>query len=209
MICAYDKVYLNSAQKVMGAMFQYAVYDCKMRLSDFYESFLQSALSERFGKGDLFVIAGMSGAEIAIEVLHAGDDFVQPSYYSGKSQEYWTGWVLAYYQWLCGRSFREIDREIPVETIRSLYNPYHEMDITQVMDRLQQLRQGARLATYLKKIRQQSGLSQSDLALQTGIPLKTIQQYEQGRKDINKAQAEYIIKLSRALCCRPEDLLEM
>lgn len=209
MICAYDKVYLNSAQKVMGAMFQYAVYDCKMRLSVFYESFLQSALSERFGKGDLFVIAGMSGAEIAIEVLHAGDDFVQPSYYSGKSQEYWTGWVLAYYQWLCGRSFREIDREIPVETIRSLYNPYHEMDITQVMDRLQQLRQGARFATYLKKIRQQSGLSQSDLALQTGIPLKTIQQYEQGRKDINKAQAEYIIKLSRALCCRPEDLLEM
>ena len=79
----------------------------------------------------------------------------------------------------------------------------------QVMDRLQQLRQGARFATYLKKIRQHSGLSQSDLALQTGIPLKTIQQYEQGRKDINKAQAEYIIKLSRALCCRPEDLLEM
>ena len=105
MICAYDKVYLNSAQKMMGAMLQYAVYDCKMRLSDFYEAFLKSTLSDRFAKGDLYVIAGMSGVEIAIEVLNVGEKFVQPSYYSAKSKEYWTGWVLAYYQWLCGESF--------------------------------------------------------------------------------------------------------
>ena len=186
MLYAYDKVYLNSAQKIMGAMLQYAVYDCNMRLSDFYEAFLKSSLSERFAKGDLYVIAGMSGVEIAIEVLHVSDEFVKPSYYSGKSQEYWTGWVLAYYQWLCGKSFREIEREIPIEKIMSLYNPYHEMDITQVMAKIQELRKEARLLTYLKRIRQQAGLSQSELALQTDIPIKTIQQYEQGRKDINK-----------------------
>jgi hypothetical protein len=39
--------------------------------------------------------------------------------------------------------------------------------------------------------------------------LRTIQQYEQGQKNINKAQAEYIIKLSKALYCEPAALLEM
>ena len=41
------------------------------------------------------------------------------------------------------------------------------------------------------------------------IAIKTIQQYEQGRKDINKAQAEYVIKLAQVLCCNPVDLLEI
>ena len=40
------------------------------------------------------------------------------------------------------------------------------------------------------------------------IPLKTIQQYEQRQKNINKARAEYVIRLSRVLQCEPEDLLE-
>lgn len=63
MIYAYDRVYLNSAQKVMGAMFHYAVYDCCVSLSSFYERFLNSTLSDRFSKGDLFVICGKSGTE--------------------------------------------------------------------------------------------------------------------------------------------------
>jgi transcriptional regulator with XRE-family HTH domain len=54
-----------------------------------------------------------------------------------------------------------------------------------------------------------AGLTQSQLSEETGIPIKTIQQYEQGRKDINKAQAEYVIKLAQVLCCNPVDLLEI
>ena len=52
------------------------------------------------------------------------------------------------------------------------------------------------------------GLSQSQLAKLTGIPVRTIQQYEQGQKDINKARAEYVITLARALYCDPQQLLE-
>lgn len=35
-----------------------------------------------------------------------------------------------------------------------------------------------------------------------------IQQYEQRQKDINHAGADYVIQLSKVLCCRPEDLVE-
>jgi transcriptional regulator with XRE-family HTH domain len=51
-------------------------------------------------------------------------------------------------------------------------------------------------------------MSQSELAEQSGVPLRTIQQYEQGQKNINRARAEYVIALSKVLYCRPEDLLE-
>ena len=37
---------------------------------------------------------------------------------------------------------------------------------------------------------------------------RTIQQYEQRKKNFNKAQAEYLVRLSKALYCEPEDLFE-
>lgn len=42
----------------------------------------------------------------------------------------------------------------------------------------------------------------------TNIPLRTIQQYEQRQKNINKAQAETLLRLSRVLNCSVEDLIE-
>mgnify|MGYP000217082287 CR=1 FL=1 len=74
MIYAYDKVYLRIAQRSLGEMLSYAVYDLGYELEDYYKRFLQSEYSMRFSKGDLFVITGMSGAELAIRVLDIPDD---------------------------------------------------------------------------------------------------------------------------------------
>lgn len=52
------------------------------------------------------------------------------------------------------------------------------------------------------------GYTQKELAEAIDIPIKTIQQYEQGVKNINKASGENLIKLSKQLCCRPEQLME-
>ena len=62
--------------------------------------------------------------------------------------------------------------------------------------------------TALKAMRMRNGLSQSQLAKASGVPLRTIQQYEQRQKDINRARAEYIIAISAALGCEPSSLLE-
>ena len=43
--------------------------------------------------------------------------------------------------------------------------------------------------TNLKRIRMDCGLSQSQLATQSGINVRMIQYYEQQTKDINKAEA--------------------
>ena len=60
----------------------------------------------------------------------------------------------------------------------------------------------------LKQMRIKNGLSQSELARAAGIPVRTIQQYEQRQKDINKARFEYIVSLSAALNCDASMLLE-
>ena len=52
MIYSYDKVYLRIAQRVLGEMLNYAVYDCGYELNEYYRLFTESSYSERFSKGD-------------------------------------------------------------------------------------------------------------------------------------------------------------
>ena len=60
----------------------------------------------------------------------------------------------------------------------------------------------------LAEIRQKNGLSQSQLAKISGVKVSMIQFYEQGVKDINKAQAMAVKKLAQALGCAMEDLID-
>lgn len=64
------------------------------------------------------------------------------------------------------------------------------------------------LMSNLKDIRLKSGLSQSELAYLSEVSSRMIQYYEQGVKDINKAQAISLYKISKVLGCKIEDLLE-
>ena len=61
----------------------------------------------------------------------------------------------------------------------------------------------------LTEIRKAAGLSQSQLATDSGVSVRMIQYYEQGVKDINAAQAMTVYKIAKALHCTVEDLLEL
>lgn len=61
----------------------------------------------------------------------------------------------------------------------------------------------------LQERRKAAGLSQSQLAdLVEGLSLRTLQHYEQGSKDINKAAASTVHRLAVVLGCRVEDLID-
>ena len=211
MIHAYDKLYLSKAQAVLARMLDIGVNELNYSLKGFFSLFIKTGLADRFGAGDYTLLVGMSGVELAYTVLESSGKQIRrksPRYDSERSVEYWTGWVLAYYQWETALRFSEIIRAVPIERIASLYSPYHEMDIRQFCDRMNELYRKANQDTNLKRLRKSAGMSQSILAEISGVPLRTIQQYEQRRKNINKAQAEYLVMLAQALCCRVEDLLE-
>ena len=61
----------------------------------------------------------------------------------------------------------------------------------------------------LKNMRQRKDMSQRQLAEASGVSIRMIQYYEQGKNDINKAEALTVYRLAHALCCRVEDLLEL
>lgn len=62
--------------------------------------------------------------------------------------------------------------------------------------------------TKLKAVRIVAGLSQSALAKKSGINIRTLQAYEQGRKSFDNAHLETIIKVATACGCRLEHLIE-
>lgn len=209
MIHAYDKVYLSQAQSNLGIMLEFAVYDLEEDLTSFYQKFLQSELSSRFQNGESGVIAGKSGIELAIEILK--DETLGSKYRpsANRMPEYWCGWALAYFQWFSNLTFRNIDTLIPIDEILSMYSPYHEMDIRHFCDRMLELYNNRKKFTNLKLLRTSAGLSQSELAELSAIPIRTIQQYEQKQKNINAAKAETVVKLAKALCTSVESLLEI
>lgn len=61
----------------------------------------------------------------------------------------------------------------------------------------------------LKNHRKACGLTQRELSERSGVNQRMIQNYEQGVRDINGVAGITLYKLSAALGCRMEDLLEM
>lgn len=61
----------------------------------------------------------------------------------------------------------------------------------------------------LQDKRKAAGLSQSKLADRVGVSFRMIQHYEQGSLDINKAAAETVYRLAKALGCDMVELLEL
>ena len=61
----------------------------------------------------------------------------------------------------------------------------------------------------LKEIRKERGLSQSQLSKLSGVSIRMIQYYEQGRSDINGTAALTVYKLCQALNCSFEDVLNI
>lgn len=208
---AYNKSYLSNAKNRLSQFFDYAINDCKIKSDWIAIMFVQSGYAEQFERGNPAILAGMSGIELAqlvINKIYEEKDLPSPSFSNDKSPEYWAGWALAEYQWYTGRRFKDIFEYAPLSKIISMYSVYHEMDITQFIDTMNQFYTAIDAETKLKRIRESRGLSQAELASESGVHLRSIQMYEQKVNDIDKAQSKTLYKISRVLGCTIEDLLE-
>ena len=206
---AYDEEYVTLAQRVMGDMLDYAVNTLNYELQNFYRMFLISGIARQFEIGNPAYVAGRNGCEVAKEVIVlSGLDMPEAEdlMYLDKSPEYWTGWALAYYQWKSGQSFRQIDHAVSIDTVCAMYDPLHEADIEKFVyimnEKLEQ-----QDVSRLRRLRTYAKLSQRQLAEAADVPVWQIQLFEQGERDINKTQGMTLLKLSRVLKCRPEELL--
>lgn len=208
---AYDSSYLEDAADNFANMVDFAVNVCGEKLKEFLDKFAVTPVSASFGKGNPKYVAGMSGAELVCAVYdETGEEMgeIEAVPRMQRSPEYWCGWVLAYYQWYTGKSFREILKAVPAEEILHMYPTLHEADITKFTEIMDEKIKERCKKTKLKDLRENAGLSQSELAKKSGVSLRSIQMYEQRNKDINRAQTINVARLARVLGCQMEDLME-
>lgn len=208
---AYDEDYLNSAQRILGDAVDFAVMSLDIEPNIFGQLFAVSDTSKQFAIGNPKYVAGMNGCELARKVLtetHVTFTDTEDAMFLDKGPEYWAGWALAFYQWYSGYSFMDILQAVTVEKVIAMYPIYHEMDIMQFVDKINEEIKVEYPQTKLKILREASGLSQSELGIFSGVPLRQIQLFEQRQRDINKTAAETLLKLSKTLCCKMEDLIE-
>ena len=211
MMHAYSEYYLQQAQTNLAVMLDTAVCGMGFELDVFYRMFLLSGVADAFGRGTSSYLCGMSGAEMAMEVAERFGKrtrSVRDRVIYERGKEFWTGYVLAYYQWLRAISFYEIEELLPVTEIADMYHPYHEADILRFVEEADRRRREHSGGTRLALRRLQAGISQGQLSLLSGVPVRTIQQYEQRAKEINRAGADTLYALASALFCRMEELME-
>jgi len=211
MIHAYSESYLSDAKQNLAECFDYAIIACEFDADFFSKLFVQSGYADKFERGNPAIVAGMSGIELAKDVImYAYPDwrFPESSFWEERSDMYWAGWALAEYQWVTGKRFKAIFSRIPLSEIISMYSVYHEMDIGNFIEDMNMKYYSIEQETRLKTIRENRGISQIELAKLSGVKLRSIQMYEQKVNDIDKAQVGTVYKLSRVLGCMIEDLLE-
>ena len=207
---AYGEIYLDDAMETLGSAVEYATLFNQMDGQEFLCLFVASGIADEFGRGNVKYISGMSGIELARLVIErCGKKPVQFDElpYIDYPPEYWIGWILAFYQWHSGKTFATIIKRISYQTIHDLYGVLHEADLNKaaaVFDNMMSEKGDTNLAYYRKNM----GLSQSQLAKESGVSIRSIQLYEQRQNNINNAQHNHLSSLTRVLGCRIEDILE-
>lgn len=208
---AYQETYLSKAQAALGDAFDYAINTCRISGADFIKLFTASSVSRRMENGEPAYLAGKSGIEIAADVLLEStgkQPEAEPQEHFGRSREYWIGWAVCYYQWFSARSYSDIFKVLSYEDLENMYYTLHEADITKFVDIADEKIREHFKDTNLKRIRSSYGCTQAELAKRSGVSLRSIQMYEQRNKDINKASADALYRISRVFGCSMESLLE-
>lgn len=202
---AYDKIYLEDAAHNFGVMVDCAVNTIGCPAEQFWNRFLTSSIAYRFSRGAIDIIAGHSGVELALMVMNETGKKIKTcnATVSISSKEYWAGLTLAQYQWKTGLSFKELsERGLGLSDTLLIFNPMHEADQTtfeQTADSIIGL--GLSDNSWLKKTRKANGLTQNQLSIKSGVPIRLIRAYEQGTIRIDNAEYSTITRLRVALNC--------
>jgi DNA-binding XRE family transcriptional regulator len=201
MIRAYDEIYLEGAMIRMGDMFEYACLDLGFDPDCFFKMFIRSGLARRFETGDVSVIAGKSGPELAFMILSATENkksFPEPLWREDRSDIFWCGWVMAYYQWYSAKPYISIWKNVSIRTLQKMYNPLHEADISKTVEALDSL-QTPPLKNSVSNLRLIRGLTQRELAERAHMSVSQIQRLEYGERKVENLSLKSALALAGAL----------
>jgi len=201
MVYLYDSYYLPYAQDKLASIFELGVLERKIDIDTLASKFVSSKVALAFEHNDPTYVFGYSANELLGLILdedpieYEEDDYASP--------EYWVGYVLPFIQSNLNISYKELFDKYKASQLLDNYFPYHEMDITRILDFVKERIN----INKLKDIRTKKGFSQNELSILSGVPIRNIRAYEQNQLDIRNAEVSTVYRLSRTLNCSIESLI--
>lgn len=212
----YDEKLLGTAMSAVGKAFNFADKHLPGGMERFYDLFVSSSVARSFDGPDARPNVNASGIELVMAVCEGAQNEALdlmlmterrlPKEQRDRAQ--WCGQVLVYHQWDTGGTFRAISTYLTVDDLLALYATHRVASPRVVSLAIERSLMATAAPTRLRTFRAEAGLTQRGLAATSGVSLRSIQQYEQRKKDINHAQAISVLHQAQALNCRMEDLLE-
>lgn len=204
-----SNLYVREAIELVAEMFEYAKAHMHIDAKDFMIYFIESGVASEIYNNNLIYIFGKSSIEIVkkiLDVCHQKYKIYNENKILIAKKEYWLGLIIASYCFLKKISFDELMKYINIDDLLKKFDVLHEASHERAIEDIDEYikKNGTKLAKY----RQNVGLSQSELSKISGVSLRSIQLYEQRYKDINKANFDNIIKLSKVLKIEPQELYE-
>jgi len=198
---AYAETYLPRAMKNLGEAFDYALNAWKIPTAEFQVRFASSSEADEWEFGSPRVLAGLSGTELVRDVFSERTDVPAPQRGESLSPEYWAGWALAYYQWWSTHRFGEIFAAVPLDEVVGMYDPLHEESENRFVDRMEDFLSEGVVHSPLRRLRENRGLTQGELAAASGVNVRNIRHYEQLPRSIARAEFATVVALARVLSC--------
>lgn len=201
MIHAYDEMYLEGAMLRLGDMLEYSCLDCGYDPDAFWKMFIHSGIARKFADGNVAYLAGKSGPEIAYVILELEEQknaFPTPTWREERSDLFWCGWILAYYQWYTNQSFEQIWRDISIRNLQKMYVTLHEADINKAVDIMQKLQQPVQQQK-IADLRKIQGLTQHQLANRAHMSVSQLQRLEYGERKVENLSLKTALNLAAAL----------
>lgn len=203
MIHAYNEIYLSAVMKNLAALFDIAVNAEEIDANEFGKMFASSDVAKQIENAVPDMLAGKSATEMLSMILNKDVEYTLVP--MDRTPEYWAGWILAKAQWELNKPFEKILNVMPLSSLINLYYPYHEADESKTVELIKQ--SFPKKESTLKRLRKKRQLTQEQLALLSGVNIRSIRSYEQGENELIKAQGEILQMLANVLDCTIEDLL--
>ena len=192
MIPAYDETYLPDAMANLAGAFDYALNDCGLPVGLFMDFFATSEAAALFGRGTPNTCVACPARSWWPN--HAANRLGAHSRYAASRTARRLNTrilgrmgtrILPMDQ---GVRFSDILDVLSLDDIVRLYPTLHEADESRFVDVYDERAAHNRTEgdSRLHTIRVRAGLSQSGLARRSGVTLRSIQMYEQRRKDLAK-----------------------
>ncbi len=203
----------NTVKKMINNFGICMSFACKylgFNANEFFKLFASSKIAKEYANGNPKYIFGMSGVELAYEILiDLGFDPENVIEYElEKDINFWAGRIVAYLQYMHNYSFRYLAEIINLNLLLDHFEELSNQTLSSIDEYIFK-----NLVVFESKSRLQSRrklveLSQTELAEKANINVRTLQQYEIKSKNINNASITNVIKLADALGCMIEDILE-